>query len=110
MSDDPGSPPGEPHYTLRLYVTGSTPRSTRAIENLRRLCATHLEGRYDLEVIDIYRTPTAAVEQQIIAAPTLVKLLPLPPRRVVGDLSDGDKVLAGLGIRPRPPAHAGDGP
>ncbi len=92
-------------YVLRLYVTGSTPRSTRAIENMRRICATHLEGRYDLEVIDIYQNPEAAIDQQIIAAPTLVKLLPLPLRRVVGDLSNIEKVLAGLEIQPKPPSR-----
>ncbi|MCG5244068.1 circadian clock KaiB family protein [Azospirillum doebereinerae] len=102
MTDGPGYDHTAPRYTLRLYVTGSTPRSTRAIENMRRICATHLDGRYDLEVIDIYQNPVAAVDQQIIAAPTLVKLLPLPLRRVVGDLSDTEKVLAGLEIQPHP--------
>jgi circadian clock protein KaiB len=87
-------------YVLRLYVTGSTPRSARAIENMRRICEEHLAGRYDLEVIDIYQRPEAAREFQLIAAPTLVKLLPEPLRRIVGDLSDRDKVLHGLDLLP----------
>lgn len=91
----------EPHYVLRLYVTGSTSRSMRSIENMRRICETHLDGRYDVEIIDIYQNPEAARDQQIIAAPTLVKLLPEPLRRVIGDLSDLDKVLASLELRPR---------
>jgi circadian clock protein KaiB len=85
---------------LRLYVTGSTPRSARAIENLRRVCEKHLFGRYDLEVIDIYQRPEAAREFQVIAVPTLVRLLPEPLRRVIGDLSDQDKVLHGLDLLP----------
>lgn len=104
MTDTAGSHRSDTHYILRLYVTGSTPRSTRAIENMRRICATYLQGHYDLEVIDIYQNPAAAVDHQIIAAPTLVKLLPLPLRRVVGDLSNTEKVLAGLEIEPMPPS------
>ena len=83
-------------YVLRLYVTGSTPRSTRAIENMRRICETNLGGCYDLEVIDIYQDPEASREAQIIAAPALVKLLPLPLRRIIGDLSNTERVLVGL--------------
>jgi circadian clock protein KaiB len=83
---------------LRLYVTGSTKRSTRAIETTRQICDTHLKGRHDLEVIDLYLNPEAAAREQIIAAPTLVKLLPAPLRRVIGDLSDLPRVLAGLGL------------
>ena len=98
MTEGPADQPDRPHYVLRLFVTGSTPRSTRAIENMRRICEDHLEGRYDLEVIDIYQNPTASIEQQIIAAPTLVKLLPSPLRRIIGDLSNKEKVLAGLDI------------
>jgi circadian clock protein KaiB len=92
---------GNPPYVLRLYVTGSTPRSTRAIENIRRICEAELEGRYELTVIDIYQNPEAAREQQIVAAPTLLKILPSPLRRIIGDLSDHEKVLAGLEIRPK---------
>jgi circadian clock protein KaiB len=87
-------------YLLRLYVTGSTPRSTRSIQNLRALCEAQLRGRYDLEVVDIYQQPELAREQQIIAAPTLIKRLPLPLRKLVGDLSDRERVLAGLDLKP----------
>lgn len=87
-------------YVLRLYVTGMTPRSTRAVENVRTICEKHLHGRYDLEVIDIYQQPTLAKGEQIIAAPTLVKKLPLPLRRIIGDLSSTERVLVGLDLRP----------
>src|ERR687890_702226 len=93
-------PSAEPRYVLRLYVTGSTSRSARAIENMRRICEEHLAGRYDLEVIDIYQRPEAAREFQLIAAPTLVRLLPEPLRKIIGDLSDRDKVLPGLDLLP----------
>jgi len=87
-------------YVLRLYVTGSTQKSSRAIANIRSLCEEHLQGRYDLEVIDIYQQPVLARGEQIIAAPTLIKKLPAPLRKVVGDLSDADRVLMGLDLRP----------
>jgi circadian clock protein KaiB len=87
-------------YVLRLYVTGTTPQSARAIANLKAVCEKHLEGRYELEVIDIYQQPELARSAQIVAAPTLVKTLPLPLRRLIGDLSDQEKVLVGLGLRP----------
>ena len=90
-------PPGR--YALRLYVTGMTPRSTRAVENVRTICEEHLQGRYDLEVIDIYQQPTLAKGEQIIAAPTLIRKLPLPLRRVIGDLSNTERVLLGLDLR-----------
>jgi len=76
-----------------------TPRSTRAVENVRTICEQHLHGRYDLEVIDIYQQPTLAKGEQIIAAPTLIKKLPLPLRRVIGDMSSTDRVLLGLDIK-----------
>jgi circadian clock protein KaiB len=88
-------------YVLRLYITGTTPRSTAAIANIRRLCDTYLAGRYDLEVIDVYQQPVLAQGDQIIAAPTLIKKLPFPLRKVVGDLSNEARVLMGLDIRPR---------
>jgi circadian clock protein KaiB len=91
--------PGADRYVLRLYVTGMTPRSTRAVENVRAICEEHLQGRYDLEVIDIYQQPTLAKGEQIIAAPTLIKKLPLPLRRVIGDLSSTERVLLGLDLR-----------
>jgi circadian clock protein KaiB len=86
------------HYVLRLYVTGATPRSTRAIVNIKAICEQHLQGRYDLEVIDLYQQPTLGQEEQILAAPTLVKALPAPLRKLIGDLSDEDHVLIGLGL------------
>lgn len=86
-------------YLLRLFVTGMTPRSTRAVENVRSVCESHLQGRYELEVVDIYQQPALAKDEQIIAAPTLIKKLPLPVRRVIGDLSNTEKVLLGLDIR-----------
>ena len=85
-------------YVLRLDVTGSTNRSTRAIEAARQICDTYLPGRHELEVIDLYQDPEAAGREQIIAVPTLVKLLPAPLRRVIGDLSDRPRVLASLGL------------
>ena len=97
----PAKPP-LPNYVLRLYVTGATPRSTRAIANIRKLCEEHLKGRYSLEVIDIYQQAPLAAEEQIIAAPTLIKKLPLPLRQMVGDLSDQERVLIGLDLRPKP--------
>jgi circadian clock protein KaiB len=86
-------------YLLRLYVTGQTPRSVMSIDNLKRFCEQHLRGQYDMEVIDIYQQPGLASENQIIAAPTLIKSLPLPLRRLVGDLSNPDRVLVGLDLK-----------
>ena len=85
-------------YVLKLYVTGKTPRSTQAVENLRAICDEYLEGRYDLEVIDIYQQPGLLAGEQIIAAPTLLKKSPLPMRRLVGDLSNRHRVLVGLDL------------
>ncbi|HKS09556.1 MAG TPA: circadian clock KaiB family protein [Pyrinomonadaceae bacterium] len=92
-------PARRPEYILRLYVTGSTPRSLKAISNLKRLCDEYLPGVYELQVIDIYKNPDAARDEQIIAAPTLIKRLPAPLRRFVGDLSNTEKLLIGLDIR-----------
>jgi circadian clock protein KaiB len=86
-------------YVLRLYVTGQTPRSLQSVENLQRLCEKHLLGRFDLEVIDIYQQPALAAEGQIIAAPTLIKAMPLPLRRLVGDFSDANRVVLGLDLK-----------
>lgn len=86
-------------YRLQLYVTGSSPRSLKAISNLKKICEEHLQGNYDLEVIDMYKNPTVARDEQIIAAPTLIKRLPAPLRRFVGDLSNTQKLLTGLDIR-----------
>ena len=85
-------------YVLKLYVTGKTPRSTQAVENLRAICDEYLEGRYDLEVIDIYQQPGLLAGEQIIAAPTLLKKSPPPLRRLVGDLSNRHRVLVGLDL------------
>jgi circadian clock protein KaiB len=89
-----------PPYVLRLFITGTTARSARAIANLRRVCEQRLNGRYDLEVIDIYQHPDAAKEYQIVAAPTLVKMLPVPLRRIIGDLANEQRILAGLDLIP----------
>ena len=86
-------------YVLRLYITGATPRSTRALQNVRRICDQYLPGRYDLEVIDVYQQPTLAQEEQIIAAPTLIKKFPLPLRKIIGDMSIEGRVLLGLDLR-----------
>lgn len=85
-------------YKLRLVIAGTTPRSREAVANLRRLCDAHLAEQVDLEVIDIYQQPGLAAQYQVIAAPTLVKLLPLPVRRIIGDLSREDQVLRGLDV------------
>lgn len=88
-------------YVLRLYVTGMTPRSQRAIESIKEISEEHLAGRYDLEVIDVYQQPEKAQEAQIVATPTLIKHLPLPLQKLIGDMSDKDRVLVGLGIQQR---------
>ncbi len=88
-------------YVLKLYVTGMTPRSIRAISNIKGLCEQHLQGRYDLDVIDIYQQPVLAAGEQIIAAPTLIKKLPLPLRRFIGDMSNTERILLGLDLRPK---------
>ena len=92
-------------YVLRLYVTGTTGKSMRAIQNVRRICEEHLHGLYDLEVVDIYKNLPLARGDQIIAAPTLIKRLPEPLRRLIGDMSDEQRVLVGLDIRPQPPGR-----
>ncbi len=90
-----------PHYVLRLYVSGTTARSVRAIASMRRVCDTLLRDQYELDVIDIYQNPAATKADQVVAVPTLVKLLPVPLRRLIGDLSDRERVLAGLDIIPK---------
>lgn len=86
-------------YVLRLYVTGTTRNSARAIVNIRKICEEHLQGRYELEIVDISLHPALAEGEQIIAAPTLIKLLPLPLRRFIGDMSQTERVLLGLDLR-----------
>lgn len=85
-------------YVLQLYVTGATPQSARAIANIRKICEKYLEGYYRLDVIDLYQQPQLAKDEQLIAAPTLIKRLPLPVRRMLGDMSKMDRVLAALGL------------
>jgi circadian clock protein KaiB len=92
--------PLRPRYSLRLYVAGTTPRSARSVANIKDICELHLRGRYALEVIDIYQQPGLAGEDQIVAAPTLLKKQPLPVRRLIGDLSDRARVLIGLDLVP----------
>ena len=86
-------------YVLRLYVTGTTPHSRRAIVNIRKICEEHLHGRYELEIVDIAQHPTLVEGEQIIAAPTLIKKLPLPLRRFIGDMSQTERLLLGLDLR-----------
>ncbi|MEZ5337173.1 MAG: circadian clock protein KaiB [bacterium] len=87
-------------YKLRLYVTGRTHNSLRAIENLKRVCEEDLRGRYEIEVIDVLEHPKLAENERIMATPTLVKKLPVPVRKIIGDLSDREKVLFGLDLSP----------
>lgn len=92
---------GTERYVLRLYVTGTTPKSTRATANIKQICEEHLHGRYELEVVDIYQRPSLAAGERIIAIPTLIKKRPSPLRRLIGDLSNTDHVLLGLDLRPK---------
>ncbi len=87
-------------YVLRLYITGATPKSQRAIENIKHICDEHLKGRYRLEVVDIYQQPVLAKGEQIVAAPTLIKFLPTPLRRFIGDMANTERILLGLDLRP----------
>lgn len=93
---------GTPRYELRLFVTGMTVRSSRAIRNLKRICEEKLSGHYQLEVIDLYSQPLLAADAGIAATPTLIKSLPLPVRRMIGDLSDEQAVLRGMDITSSP--------
>ncbi len=86
-------------YILRLYITGQTPKSERAIENLRRICEEELNGQYQMVIIDVLERPQLAEDEKILATPTLIKELPPPLRRIIGDLSDAEKVLLGLELR-----------
>ncbi len=97
MDPDPG------HYHLRLYVAGQTVKSLAAMANLKRVCEEHLAGRYEIEVIDLIQHPKLAAGDQILAIPTLVRRLPAPLKRIIGDLSNTEKVLVGLDIRPKNP-------
>ena len=88
-------------WDLRLYVAGQTPRSVRAIDNLKRICVEHLEGRYSIEVIDLLEQPQLGEGDQILALPTLVRRLPEPIKKIIGDLSNEERVLVGLDVRPK---------
>ena len=88
-------------YVLKLYVAGVSRRSSEAIRSITEICEKYLKGRYELRIIDIYQQPTLAKGEQIIAAPTLIKKLPLPLRRLIGDMANAEKVLVGLDLRPR---------
>ena len=107
MPNDEGGPGGggqkrqDQKYVLRLYVAGITPRSQEAIRTVTAICEEHLAGRYDLEVIDIYQQPVLAKGEQIIAAPTLIKKLPLPLRKFIGSMADKERILVGLDLRPK---------
>jgi circadian clock protein KaiB len=100
MSKD--SSPETDIYELRLYVAGQTPKSLSAISNLKNICEENLRGKYRIEVIDLMKTPQLAKGDQIVAVPTLVRKLPQPIKKIIGDLSNEEKVLVGLDIRPRP--------
>ena len=91
---------GAPRYVLRLYVSGMTTRSTAALATIKTLCEELLQGRYELEVVDIYQHPERAIDAQIVAVPTLVRHLPEPLRRIIGDLSNQERLLMGLDVRP----------
>lgn len=92
---------GQQKYVLRLYVAGMTPRSREAITSIKKLCEQHLQGRYEIEILDIYQHPGLARKQQVIAAPTLIKELPLPLRKFIGSLSDEVRILKGLDVQPK---------
>jgi circadian clock protein KaiB len=92
---------GTQQYVLRLFVAGMTPRSSRAIDAIKKLCDDELKGRYDLEVVDIYQQPDITKQEQILAVPMLIKKLPLPLRKIIGDMSDVERVLIGLDLRPK---------
>jgi circadian clock protein KaiB len=97
-------------YLLKLYVTGQSPRTEKAVANLRRICEEDLHGRYELQIIDVLENPQLAEDAKILATPTLIKRLPPPLRRVIGDLSDKEKVLLGLDVWPEDPPFRDDPP
>ena len=99
--DEPSGPDASDSWNLRLYVAGQTPKSLAAIANLKRVCDEHLAGRHTVEVIDLTRNPQLAVDDQIVAIPTLVRRLPTPLRKIIGDLSDTGRVLVSLQIHSR---------
>ncbi len=92
----------EARYVLKLYVAGVTPRSAAAITSVTAICEEHLRGRYELEIVDIYQRPVLAKGEQILAVPTLIKQLPLPLKKLIGDMANHERVLVGLDLRPKP--------
>ncbi len=100
IESDSDSSPSNLEWELRLYVAGQTPRSIVALDNLRRICEEHLRGRYHIEVVDLLVNPQLSKEDEILAVPTLVRKLPEPMRKIIGDLSDAERVLVGLQLRP----------
>jgi len=94
-------PRNKQKYVLRLYVAGTTPKSIRAVANIKEICEKNLDDRFDLQVIDIYQQPVLAKGEQVIAAPTLIKQLPPPLRKFIGDMSNTDRILVGLDLKPK---------
>ena len=96
--DDSSSETKNFEFDLRLFITGATPNSVRAVNNIKAICEDHLKGRYALEIIDVYQQEIVAEQEQLVALPLLIKKMPLPERRMIGDLSNTEKVLKGLGV------------
>jgi circadian clock protein KaiB len=96
-----GNPQNPDKWELRLYTAGQTPKSLAAINNLKKVCEEHLAGRYEIQVIDLLKNPRLAKDDQIVAIPTLVRKLPDPVRKIIGDLSDTERALVGLQLRPQ---------
>ena len=103
-----GPAPGPAEWSLRLYTAGQSPKSLRALENLKRICEEHLEGRYHIEVVDLLKQPHLARGDQIFAIPTLVRQLPVPIKQILGDLSSTERALVGLDLRPRRKSEGGN--
>lgn len=101
MATQPTAPPDPDTWKLTLYIAGLTERSTQTLANLRQVCEERLEGRYDIEVIDLLKRPELAAAHQIVAVPTVVRRFPAPERKIIGDLSKKERVLVGLGIQPQ---------
>lgn len=104
-----GRAPGPAEWSLRLYTAGQSPKSLRALENLKRICEEHLHGRYHIEVVDLLKQPHLARDDQIFAIPTLVRQLPVPIRQILGDLSNTERALVGLDLQPRTKSEGGNG-
>ena len=96
----------EDKWELRLYTAGQTPKSLAAIKNLKKVCEEHLAGRYEIEIVDLLKNPRLAKDDQIVAIPTLVRKLPDPVRKIIGDLSDTERALVGLQLRPQSTEHS----